>query len=501
MSNIHNSDIKEIMAENKTLAEELGVLIQNIENKIDVEESKERSKVIKKRMSDLIEEVLTFINQLLIRAYDVYFGMVIQEMDPVIDFKIRGAVGSDVRSEPFKLLYNPVFIANYNFKEFLALVLSEVLKITYLHPSTFAKYNSVKDEQVQEHLEASSDASVQGMIEKEVRLSSLNDSKPLFKLPEDFTTVSDIKVRTKKNIMNDESLDYYFRILQMYDQKDGGQNPSGGGQASQSQSQQQPGIGSDGNGQGNPDGDATPQNSNGKDPHDSWNTVDSEKSERATKNMIQSVVDAMSAKNRGQMSAGMAQYIEQLLKPPEINWRQILAQFIGTIPFPSRSTTLRLNRRQPDRHDLHGRISDRKVKIVVAIDTSGSMSDKDIAYCMNEIFNISKAHNAEITIIECDARINKVYIAKKPNEICPQVNGRGGTAFTPVIEHINNNMYFRDALLVYFTDGYGELEIPKPKTLKNLWVVLEDEKCLSIKEPYGIVKCLKKDENYKKMYK
>lgn len=489
MSNIHNSEIKDIMSENKTLALELEELVKNIENKVDLEASTERSKIIKKRMTELIEEVITFIIQLLIRAYDVYFGMVIQEMDIVIDFKIRGAVGSDVKSEPFKLLCNPAFIANYTFKEFLALVLSEVLKITYLHPSIFAKHNSLKDEGIQEKLEAASDASVQSMIESEVRISSSTNAKPLFKLPEDFTTVSDIRVRTKKNIMSNESLEYYFKVLKMFDNNP---PPNNGGGMSGA------GLGVE---NGGSDGDATPNNGNGKDPHESWTSVDPEKVEGSIKNMIQSIVDAMSSKNRGQMSAGMSAYIDMLLKPPEINWRQILAQFIGTIPFPSRSTTLRLNRRQPDRHDLHGRISDRKVKIVVAIDTSGSMSDADIAYCMNEIFNISKAHNAEITVIECDMTINKVYVAKNPNEISPKVSGRGGTSFTPVIEYINNDMYYRDALLVYFTDGFGESEIPKPKTLKNLWVVLDDETRLSLNEPYGIIKALKKDEKYKKLNK
>ena len=36
-----------------------------------------------------------------------------------------------------------------------------------------------------------------------------------------------------------------------------------------------------------------------------------------------------------------------------------------------------------------------------------------------------------------------------------KVAGRGGTMFTPVIEYINKDKYFRDALLLYFTDGFG----------------------------------------------
>jgi predicted metal-dependent peptidase len=65
--------------------------------------------------------------------------------------------------------------------------------------------------------------------------------------------------------------------------------------------------------------------------------------------------------------------------------------------------------------------------------------------------------------------------------------GRGGTWFSPVIDYVNNDKYFRDALLIYFTDGYGEREIPKPRTYRNIWVVFGGAKNLSLKEPYGIV--------------
>jgi predicted metal-dependent peptidase len=41
--------------------------------------------------------------------------------------------------------------------------------------------------------------------------------------------------------------------------------------------------------------------------------------------------------------------------------------------------------------------------------------------------------------------------------------------------------------LIYFTDGYGENTIPKPRTYRNIWVVFDDARHLSLKEPYGIV--------------
>ena len=79
-----------------------------------------------------------------------------------------------------------------------------------------------------------------------------------------------------------------------------------------------------------------------------------------------------------------------------------------------------------------------------------------------------------------------MYRVRTRDDVELSVQGRGGTAFTPVIEYLNNNRYFRDALLIYFTDGWGEREIPRPLTYRNLWVLTYGDR-LSVKEPYGAV--------------
>ena len=126
------------------------------------------------------------------------------------------------------------------------------------------------------------------------------------------------------------------------------------------------------------------------------------------------------------------------------------------------------------------------IKIVVAIDTSGSVSDEQIAKIFNEIFAIVATRKKEITVIECDASVKRVYKIEKPSDVKLKVAGRGGTLFSPVIDYVNNDKYFRDALLIYFTDGYGEDKIPKPKTYRNIWVLTESD-YLSVANPYGLV--------------
>ena len=155
---------------------------------------------------------------------------------------------------------------------------------------------------------------------------------------------------------------------------------------------------------------------------------------------------------------------------------------------------MRLNRRQPERFDLSGRVDDKVLKIAVAIDTSGSVDDRMIARIFDEIFAILAKRKHEITVIECDAEIQRVYKALKRDDVQLQVAGRGGTCFSPVIDYVNKDKYFRDSLLIYFTDGYGEREIPKPMTYRNIWVVFDNARHLSVKEPYGIVLTLRDDD-------
>ena len=195
----------------------------------------------------------------------------------------------------------------------------------------------------------------------------------------------------------------------------------------------------------------------------------------------------MSSESRGMMPGYFISQVEKINKPPVLSWQAILKKYIGTISAGKRKTRTRLNRRQPERFDLSGAMDEKILKIVVAIDTSGSMSDEMIAQVLNEIFAILAKRKHDITVIECDARVQRVYKARTPSDIKTKMRGRGGTCFTPVIEHINNDRYYRDALLIYFTDGYGEDEIPRPRTYRNLWVVVGDPRHLSVKEPYGQV--------------
>ena len=279
------------------------------------------------------------------------------------------------------------------------------------------------------------------------------------------------------------------------DGQQGQQNGADGkpqdGNGQQGQQNGAGGMPQDGNGQqgqqGGFEGSVATANSAGEFVDHEWNAGDdAEETQAVVRELVNSAERMMDAESRGNMPAHFAELVEKINTPPSLSWQQILKKYVGTIAANKRKTRTRLNRRQPLRFDLSGQMDDKILKIIVAIDTSGSVNNKMICQIFNEIFAILAKRKHEITVIECDAKVQRVYQAKTADDIKEKLLGRGGTRFTPVIEYLNERKEFRDALLIYFTDGYGEQTIPKPRTYRNIWAVIGDENHLSLKEPYGI---------------
>ena len=161
---------------------------------------------------------------------------------------------------------------------------------------------------------------------------------------------------------------------------------------------------------------------------------------------------------------------------------------MGTVESNKKKTTTRRSRRQPDRLDLRGELRGHKPEIAVAIDISGSMSNEEFKQAIKEVLNIVKNNNHEITIIECDNEIKRVYKVKSANDIKDRVSVGGGTRFNPVFEYANSKKF---NLLIYFTDGKGEDSLKViPIGYKILWVISGRGDKLSLKEPYGAIKKL-----------
>jgi predicted metal-dependent peptidase len=438
-------------------------------------------------------DLMELIKLFLISERDSYYGYFLMNLKFSANPFSNSIAGIKLNTFPPVFESNPLLLCKFTLKEIIYIVCHEIDHIVFNHPTEMVKANPEKNEDVFYLFNLASDAAVNDRINHEID----KEKKTFMSPPEGLITSSVIaKMFNIKSVLPMENYAYYFSLIK--DNKKKGEMPnSSNGQSSMMQKQNEkdgtektePTESSD---QGNEsEGYVTANNVGEITDHDWGSTEDAEDVGMAVRELVNASVSMMNDEKRGLMPGHFLSQVEAVNKPAELSWQAILKKYIGTISANKRKTRMRLNRRQPERFDLSGRVDDKVLKIAVAIDTSGSVDDYMIGKIFNEIFAILAKRKHEITVIECDAVVQRVYKARNRSDIKLKVAGRGGTRFTPVIEYVNDDKYFRDALLIYFTDGYGETKIPKPMTYRNIWVVFGDSRHLSLNESYGVVLSLK----------
>jgi predicted metal-dependent peptidase len=218
--------------------------------------------------------------------------------------------------------------------------------------------------------------------------------------------------------------------------------------------------------------------------HTIWNSSSLESDPKQYNEAVKKIINSSV---RGEMPFSMQELIKKYNTKSELSWKYYLKSMLGKISGEYKKTSVRRDRRQPERYDIRGRLRSHRVNIIIAIDISGSISDQEIEKIMKEVFVIVKVHNVKTTIIECDSEIRRIYSVKKPKDLLGKINTRGGTKYTPVFEYMSKNES-SNSILIYFTDGLGENEMQVKETHRNtIWVLTGQEQELSLKSPPGVV--------------
>jgi predicted metal-dependent peptidase len=185
-------------------------------------------------------------------------------------------------------------------------------------------------------------------------------------------------------------------------------------------------------------------------------------------NLIRISVERTGAKNIGRLPAHLQRYLEQFMlrKAPQLNWRKAIRIFSES----SRKTYIKNTLKKPSKRygTVPGIKVKRKQKVLLAIDTSGSIGYEELTTFFSEIYHIWRT-GAEVRIVECDAAIGNVY---EYRGVTPKaVTGGGGTSFDPPLIYANEE-YLPD-MMIYFTDGYGT--VPQMKLrFPLLWVITKE---------------------------
>ena len=168
----------------------------------------------------------------------------------------------------------------------------------------------------------------------------------------------------------------------------------------------------------------------------------------------------------GDTPRGMQRELGQL-STSRLNWRSYLWRYLTHMPTDFNE----FDRRFVGRGIYLDAIAGESVRVLVAVDTSGSIDHADIRLFLGELQGILSSYpQMQCELFYADARLHGPYVIK-PHAPLPVPVGGGGTDFRPFFAHVVTHPFtFSKTVAIYLTDGYGNFPDPVPK-VPTLWVV------------------------------
>jgi len=334
-----------------------------------------------------------------------------------------------------QMVYNTEFVAKHRDE-----VITEIFKHECMHliNEHIARGQGAKEKNMTKHKmeniaqDCAINQSLNGDIIKEVGGVDLESFRKLLKhKPEDFV------------LEPNKTSDYYYRLLEEEKQarEDAGEGDQEQGEGSLGQQL----------------GDLE------MDDHGQFGEMDALDQAMLDEKIKQAAEDAR-ANGAGNLPSEVEEMIK-LRKKPKENWKRLLRQFIGGgIRADVKSTRAKRNRRYGIK--FAGKKQDYVARVLVVLDTSGSMYGDRTDKVLNEIYGIWKANPAtQLDIVECDADIQDVFTYDGKDKF--SITGRGGTNMTPALEYADKHKY--DGVIM-LTDGEFWETFKNHKT-PSLWVI------------------------------
>lgn len=212
--------------------------------------------------------------------------------------------------------------------------------------------------------------------------------------------------------------------------------------------------------------------------------------------MVQEVIDNAKTRSWGSISGNMQGTIKELIKTVPIPWQKKLAMMMSRhVNEPGSVYENSWSKRNRRSLPLPG-IKKMSKRIVVTVDTSGSVGDDDIQKFFGQIEKIVKNYSS-MTLVQWDTEVKSTEPYTKGAWKKIKISGRGGTDPQALYDHIKNNLK-HTSLIVNFTDGYFEWTHLKHYDIPTIWAVVNNDE---IKVPFGklvIVKTEGKNQRSKR---
>lgn len=180
----------------------------------------------------------------------------------------------------------------------------------------------------------------------------------------------------------------------------------------------------------------------------------------------------------GKMGSGGDRDLAELLQP-QVNWREVLRDFVtSTCAGNDYSTWRRPNRRYVSAGMyMPSGISEQVGELVVAIDTSGSIGQRELSAFLTEVKEIcDTVHPDGVRLMYWDTRVcrDEKYTVDELDGLVQSTKpaGGGGTDVTCVTDYIRDNNINAQAAIVltdgYLYGGWGQWTMPV------LWTIMDN---------------------------
>jgi len=172
----------------------------------------------------------------------------------------------------------------------------------------------------------------------------------------------------------------------------------------------------------------------------------------------------------GTVPGDITRLMNELLNP-KLDWRTILQNYMSSFSKDDFSYR-RPNKRYMPEFYLPSLFSEAVGEVAIAVDTSGSVTDKEFLIFLSEINDIKESlRPAMTTIIDFDTQINNVA-RLSPDEGIDTVKftGGGGTDLHPVFEYYNK---IHPTVLIVFSDLWCN-KIKKDPGYPVVWICVDN---------------------------
>jgi len=349
----------------------------------------------------------------------LFYAHMISQCSITIDETLPSYAGVAFMEDHYNLYLNNEMMSTIPVQERLGVLKHEMLHILNNHVFR-------AEERTHEPWNYSTDCAINQLITKT-------------HLPEGGILPDNFPVGEGKTIKDKQHAEFYYDLIDFKDPEDSDLDGDSDGQDGDSEDSKQ----------GKPSKPSKAPN------HDKWKESKGDKDllKDMTKKMIEQSIQE-TEKSKGNIPQEISDMLSMFTREVQVDWRRVLKNITGNKRANKRSTIMKKPRRFKNRPDLKGTTKDRTFTLVVGVDVSGSMSNKEILNGLNEIHHICKSNNTKMEMVQIDTEIHKIETFSRNTKLFERT-GAGGTYMGDCVKYLKENRIEHDAL-VMISDCYIE---------------------------------------------